>query len=165
MACATNPNKAREEKTALEHGEDVGGGVQVGQNSKGEVMTSQKQKLADQLRDLQKGVYELEAEIYGYEDYGRKGLYGVLQECMDQKGELKRLPTKAVLTKNEDRFNGKMVIDEQKNLVNVSEEYFLDRIRRFENYRDSYEKQKEDYEERLRICQARQNQNGKEAVE
>lgn len=155
IGCATNPHKAKEEKTVLEGSQDVGAGVNIGQNEKGEVVASRKQKLADQLRDLQTDVYNLEADIYGHEKFGRKGIYGVLRECYDKDGSLKRMPSKAVLTKSEDKVGGKMVIDEQKNLVNVSEEFFLDRIKRFEDYKERYESQKDDFEEKLRICSAK----------
>lgn len=153
VGCKSNPHKAEEGKTALDNQASVGGGIDMGRNAKGEVIAQRKEKLADQLKDLQTGVYDLESEIYGTEKLGRKGLYGVLKECMDKKGELKRLPGKAILTKQEDKFVGKMVLDEKKDLVNVSEEFFLDRIKRFENYQEGYEKQKEDFEERVRICQ------------
>jgi hypothetical protein len=153
VGCKSNPHKAEEAKTALENQQSVGGGIEMGRNDKGEVITQRKEKLADQLKELQSGVYNLESEIYGHEKYGRQGLYGVLKDCMDKKGELKRLPSKAILTRQEDKFVGKMVLDEKKDLVNVSEEYFLDRIKRFEGYQDGYEKQKEDFEEKVRICQ------------
>lgn len=155
--CSTNPNKAEEAKTRLENAEDVGANVSVGQNDKGEVLTSRKQKLADQLRDLQKDVYEMETEIYGDNKLGRKGIYGVLRECLDAGGEVKRLPTRSILTKGEDKFSGKMVVDEDKKLVNVNDEYFLDRIKRFEGYKDSYESQKDDFEEKLRVCKTNSN--------
>lgn len=154
IGCKTNPHKAEEAETILKNGQDAGGGVTVGQNDSGEVVTNRKVKLADQLGDLQKEVYELEWEIYGNEKLGRRGMYGVLRECMDKSGELKRLPAKSLLTKSEDKHSGKMVIDEKKNLVNVSEEYFLDRIKRFEGYKDGYENQKEDFQEKLRICKS-----------
>ena len=150
--CSHNPHKAEESKTVLENAEDVGANVSVGQNDKGEVMASRKEKLADQLRDLQKDVYEMETEIYGDNKLGRKGLYGVLRECLDAGGEVKRLPSRSVLTKGEDKFSGKMKVDEAKKLVSVNEEYFLDRIKRFEGYKDGYEAQKDDFEEKLRVC-------------
>lgn len=161
VGCKTNPHKAIEAETAIKNQESVGGGVTLGQNDKGEVVTQRKQRLADQLRDLQSNVYQLESDIYGHEEYGRKGLFGVLKECLDSNpsGELKRLPSRTVLTKGEDKFNGRMVIDENKNLVNVSDEYFLDRIKRFEDYRERYEKQKDDFEDRVRICQASQKKS------
>lgn len=152
--CASNPNKAEETTTELKNSEDVGANVSVGQNDSGEVVASRKMKLADQLRELQKDVYEMEYEIYGNEKLGRKGIFGVLRECYDKGGEVKRMPAKSVLTKAEDKFGGKMVIDEKKNLVNVSDEYFLDRIKRFEGYKDGYEQQKEDFEDKLRVCKA-----------
>lgn len=156
VACSSNPHRPTEQDTTLQNAQDVGGGVTVGQNEKGEVVTSRKKKLADQLRDLQRSVYQLESDIYGHPEYGRPGLYGVLKDCYDKDGELKRLPGKAILTKKEDRIDGKMVIDENKDLVTVSEEFFLDRIKRFEDYRERYAAQKEDFAEKVRICQAKQ---------
>lgn len=150
--CSSNPHKAKESDTRLKNAEDVGQNVTVGQNDSGEVVASRKLKLADQLRDLQREVYELEYEIYGNDKLGRKGIFTVLRECYDKGGELKRMPSKAILTKAEDKFGGKMVIDENKNLVNLSDEYFLDRIKRFEGYKDGYEQQKEDFEDKLRVC-------------
>lgn len=152
--CASNPHKAEEAETQLKNAEDVGANVSVGQNDSGEVIASRKLKLADQLRDLQREVYELEYEIYGNDKLGRKGIFSVLRECMDKGGEVKRMPSRAILTKAEDKYGGKMVLDEKKNLVNVSDEYFLDRIKRFEGYKDGYEQQKDDFEDRLRVCKA-----------
>lgn len=160
IGCSSNPHKAESAKTELENSEDVGGGVSLGQNSSGEVVTSRQEKLADQLRDLQHEVYDMEAEIYGNEKLGRKGLYGVLRDCLDRGGEAKRLPSKSILTKGEDKFNGKMVLNEKKKLVNVSEEYYLERIKRFESYKDSYENQKEDFDEKLRVCRLASNKKG-----
>lgn len=150
--CSSNPHKAEETNTKLKNAEDVGQNVTVGQNDSGEVVASRKLKLADQLRDLQRETYELEYEIYGNDKLGRKGIYTVLRECYDKGGELKRLPSRAILTKNEDKFGGKMVLDENKNLVSLSDEYFLERIKRFEGYKDGYEQQKEDFDDKLRTC-------------
>jgi hypothetical protein len=150
--CSSNPHKAKEVDTKLKNAEEVGQNVTVGQNNSGEVVANRKMKLADQLRDLQREVYEMQFEIYGDEKLGRKGIYTVLRECMDKKGELKRMPSKAILTKAEDKFGGKMVLDESKNLVSVSDEYFLDRIKRFEAYKYGYENQKEDFDDKLRVC-------------
>lgn len=158
--CASNPHKAEEAKTELENSEDVGGGVSIGQNSSGEVVSNRQEKLADQLRDLQREVYGLETEIYGDTKLGRKGLYGALKDCLDRDGSAKRLPSRAILTKGEDKFNGKMVVNERKKLVNVSEEYFLDRIKRFEGYKDAYESQQEDFEEKLRVCRLAAQKTG-----
>lgn len=158
VGCSSNPHKAEEVDSRLKHSEDVGDRTKVGLNDSGEVVASRKVKLADQLRDLQQDVYEMEYEIYGNEKLGRKGIFGVLRECYDKSGELKRMPAKSILTKGEDKFNGKMAVDETKSLVNISDEYFLDRIKRFEGYKEGYESQKEDFEEKLRICK---NQTGK----
>ena len=45
-------------------------------------------------------------------------------------------------------------IDEKKELVAVTEEFLLDRTKRFENYRSNYIEQREDFDEHLRICRA-----------
>jgi len=152
VGCSSNPNKPEETTTVLENSQAVAYDTQLGLNEKGEVVTSRKIKLADQLVGLQKEVYELEMEVYGNQELGRKGLYGILRKCLDEGDELKRLPARTILTKGEEDIRGKMVLDEDKNLVNVSEEFFLERIKRFEGYRESYLSQRDDFDERIRIC-------------
>ncbi len=153
FGCGTNPNKPVQQDTQLEKSEAVAHDTQIGMNDKGEVVMSKKVRLADQLKDLQKEVYGLESEIYGHEEYGRKGLYGVLKKCLDEGDELKRLPARTILTKGEEDIRGKMVLDEKDQLVNVTEEYFLERIKRFESYKDAYSRQKDDFEEKVRVCE------------
>jgi hypothetical protein len=152
LGCATNAHKAIKAETTIENAEEVAPNTVVGQNEKGEVVTQRKLRLAEHLKNLQNRVYNLEAEIYGHESYGRKGLFGSLKDCLDKSGEVKRLPTKNVLTKNEDKLSGQMRIDNNKNLVDLNEEYFLDRIKRFESFEENYERQKEEYEDKIRIC-------------
>lgn len=151
--CASNPNKPEETSTVLDKAQPVSSDTQLGLNEKGEVVTSRKVTLAQQLIGLQKAVYELEYEIYGNKDLGRKGLYGILRRCLDEGNELKRLPPRTILTAGEDDIRGKMLLDEEEKLVNVKEEFFLERIKRFEGYKDSYERQQEDFDERIRICE------------
>lgn len=152
FGCSSNPNKPEETTTVLENSQAVAHDTQLGLNEKGEVVASRKVKLADQLVGLQKEVYELEMEVYGSQALGRKGLYGILRKCLDEGDELKRLPARTILTKGEEDIRGKMVLDEDKNLVNVSEEFFVERIKRFEGYRESYLSQRDDFDERIRIC-------------
>ena len=160
FSCSTNPNKVEKGESKLERVEDVGSNRVVGVNDKGEVVTKKKQALVDQLRDIQQEVYDLEIEIYGSEKLGRDGHYGALQKCLDKNKELKRLPEKNILTKSEDQFNGKMVIDNKDKLVSIDEEFYLDRTKRFMGYRDSYELQKADYQEKLRICKHQEKNAG-----
>lgn len=152
-ACGSNPNKPEQQDTTLERSEAISHDSQVGMNSKGEVVTTRKVRLADQLKGLQKEVYNLEIEIYGDQELGRRGLYGILRRCLDEGQELKRLPARTILTKPEDDVKGKMIIDENDQLVNVSEEFFLERIKRFEGYKEAYLSQKDDFEEKVRICE------------
>ena len=160
VACSSNPHKAEEIKTELDKKEDAGAGLTMGLNEKGEMVTSQKQKLVDYLKGLQSEVYELESEIYGQEKYGRKGLWGSLRDCLDEARSKKRggdgkaaaVPKKTVLTLKEDSNFNKIGFDEKAQLVGVKEEYLLDRSKRFENYKENYLKQKDDFEDQLRAC-------------
>lgn len=152
MSCASNPNKPTEQDTTLDRSQEVGNDLSLGLNKKGEVVTSKKTELSNYLKALQQEVIQYETEIYGSEELGRNGLYGELRMCLDKGKELQRLPEKSILTKDERNLSGKMIIDEKNKLVSVSEEYLLERVKRFEGYRDLYEKQKEDFQERIRIC-------------
>src|SRR5688572_12426380 len=95
-ACSSNPNKPEEQDTTLERSQQISHDSQVGMNSKGEVVTTRKVHLADQLKGLQKEVYGLEIEIYGEQELGRRGLYGILRRCLDEGDELKRLPARTI---------------------------------------------------------------------
>jgi hypothetical protein len=171
MACSTNPNKAEDIKTKLDSQEDVGGGQSVGTNDKGEMIVQKKVRLATYLRDLQREVYAQEVEIYGDDSVGRKGLFGVLRDCRDEvrnkknggDGKVSPPPMKDIKTAGEDMQisalieklkPGQVGRDEQKQLVGVSEDYLMDRIKRFESYRTSYQERKDWFEEEIRKCQA-----------
>jgi hypothetical protein len=170
-ACASNPNKPTDINTKVENQEDVGGGTITGTNDKGEMITQKKVELGTYLRDLQREVYGLETEIYGNEETGSKGQYGALRDCRDQArlkenggdGKVTPPPKKNVLTKGEDMSltpileklkPGKVGSDENKKLVAVSEDYLLDRIKRFEKYKEDYQDRKEQFSEDIRKCQA-----------
>lgn len=162
VSCSSNPNKAKEIETNLEKSQNVGAGLKLGLNDKGEMITQKKVEMAQVLSQLQTQVAELELDIYGEETLGRAGLYGVLQECLDKAvetknggdGKLRRLPERAVLVPLEDHGQTKIGLDEKENLVSVSEEFLLDRIKRYEYYRAGYLKQKDDFKDRIRICKA-----------
>jgi len=170
LACSSNPNKAEKIDTQLEKSETMGNG-DMGLNEKDEMVFRRKFKLANYLRDLQNDVYELEAYVYGNNSLGRPGQYGALRDCRDfvrskhlkGDGKVSPMPKKLILTIKEDPTitdilnktrDGKIGIDEKKEVVAISDEYILDRIKRFESHRDSYLKQKEQFEEDLRICNA-----------
>lgn len=171
-ACSTNPHKAKEIETNLEHKEDAGQGVTLGLNKDGEMVTQKKMKMVDYLRILQREVYELEYEIYGNRELGRKGMFGALTDCLDEArskklggdGKASALPQKSVLTSAEDFQFSKIGLDEKKELVAVTEEFLADRIKRFEGYKANYNQQRDDFEDRLRICKASLNEK-KQTVE
>ena len=169
--CSSNPNKAEKIDTKLEHKEDVGGGQSLGINDKGEMVVQNKVRLATYLRDLQRDVYSTETDIYGDDSVGRGGLYGVLRDCKDEArskkygGDSKVTPPpeRDIKTAGEDisitaiieKVNpGKMGVDENKQLVGVSEDYLTDRIKRFEGYKVSYQERKSWFQEEIRKCQA-----------
>jgi hypothetical protein len=171
MACASNPNKPKDIETKIDNQEDVGGGAVAGTNDKGEMITQKKIQLGTYLRDLQREVYSLETQIYGDDSTGNKGLYGALRDCRDQArkkenggdGKVTPPPKKNILTKGEDMAltpilekikPGKVGSDENKKLVAVSEDYLLDRIKRFEKYKEDYQDRKEQFDEDTRKCQA-----------
>lgn len=170
VSCANNPNKADKIETELEKSQQMGAG-QMGLNDKDEMVFRRKVKLAGYLRDLQQEVYDLEAYIYGNSALGRPGQYGALRECRDYArsknlkgdGKVSPMPKKLVLTIKEDPTitdilnktrDGKIGVDEKKEVVAIADEYILDRIKRFESHKVNYLKQKDQFEEDLRICNA-----------
>ncbi len=171
VACASNPNKAEIIKTKLDDKDEVGSGQNLGTNDKGEMVVQKKVRLATYLKDLQIEVYSQEVAIYGDESIGRKGLYGVLRDCRDESrhkknggdGKVTPPPTKDIKTAGEDMSisallekikPGQVGRDEQKQLVGVTEDYLVDRIKRFEGYRTSYQERKDWFDEEIRKCQA-----------
>jgi len=170
VGCSSNPNKAEKIDTELEKAQQMGSG-QMGLNDKDEMVFRRKVKLASYLRELQQDVYELETFVYGNSSLGRPGQYGALRDCRDftrsknlkGDGKVSPMPKKLVLTTKEDPTisdilnktrDGKIGLDEKKEVVAIADEYILDRIKRFESHKESYLKQKEQFEEDLRICNA-----------
>jgi hypothetical protein len=170
-ACSHNPHKAEKIETKIENQEVIKPGESLGLNDKGEMIFQKKIQLASYLKDLQVEVYSLETEIYGDDSTGRKGIYGALRDCLDEvrskkhggDGKVAPPPTKDIRTKGEDMTitallekakEGKIGLDEKKKLVGVTEEYLLDRTKRFEGYRSVYQDRKEWFNEQNRKCEA-----------
>lgn len=159
-ACSTNPNKAEKVTSDIQVKQDMGGGIIVGLNENDEMVMQKKVQLASYVRQLQFEVYGLEDTIYGGDETG-KGLWGVLEECQTQENSLAlggegtyvKMPEKSRLTEKEDQAQ-KIGLDEKKNLVAVSTDYLKDRIRRFENYKDTYKQRKDWYETQIKVCKA-----------
>lgn len=157
-ACSSNPHKAEKLETEM----DAKGKVKdekVGLKD-GDMIVQKKTLMSEELRKLQYEVYELEDRVYGNRKYGSKGLYGVLKDCRlelsDKKnggdGKLKWIEPIERVTDKEDEY--KIGLDEENNLVAVSEEYLKDRIERFRGYKQVLMKRQDEYEEKIDICKA-----------
>jgi len=173
VGCSSNPNKAEKIDTTLVDQQELSSEQSIGLNKKEEIVFQQKIKLVEYLKNLQYEVYQLETDIYGNEDHGGIGLYGVLRNCQDRVrsteygGDGKVTPPikKEILTKDEDVLvsnlldkvqNGKIGIDEKEKIVALKEELLTERIKRFESYRESYRERKDWIEEETRKCKAQE---------
>jgi hypothetical protein len=158
-ACASNPNKAEKIETKIENTEEIGAGRSLGVNQNKEMITQKKVKLSEYLRTLQYEVYGLEKTIYGDDETGNKGKWGVLEDCrmtlnsaqMDGNGTYFKMPEKARLTVG-DGMVQKIGLDENNQLVGISEDYLKNRIQKFENFKTTYESRKDWYDTQLKIC-------------
>lgn len=156
-ACTTNPNKAKDIETKLENSTAVNGETQVGIKD-GNMVVQKKVMLNEELRKIQYEVYELEDRVYGNRKYGSLGLYGVLRECKSMlseiknggDGKMKRTEPIDRVTDKEDEF--KIGIDEEKKLVGITEEFLMDRVNRFKEYKRTLSKRQDEYEEKVEIC-------------
>jgi hypothetical protein len=156
-ACSSNPHKAKEIDTKLEKSSSLSGDTAVGVKD-GNMVVQKKVLLNEELRRVQYEVYELEDRVYGNRKYGSLGLYGVLRDCKaklsDPKnggdGKLKWTEPIDRVTEKEEDF--KVGIDEENKLVGISEEFLLDRLKRFKDYKNTLGKRQDEYEEKVEIC-------------
>lgn len=158
-ACSNNPHKAENVETKMDSATNINGGERVGLKD-GNMVIQKKTLLAEELRDLQYDVFGLEDNVYGNTKYKSQGLYGQLKSCKlelsDKRngGDGKLIwtePIDRVTDKEEEKTLG---LDEEKNLVAVSEEFIKDRIKRFKEYKRILVKRQNEYEEKLEICKA-----------
>ncbi len=157
VACSSNPHKAEKISTEIDNKGQVSGNTTVGVKD-GDMIVQRKVQMNEELRDLQYEVYELEDKVYGNRKYGSMGLYGVLRDCKSQlsdpknggDGKMKWTEPIDRVTDKEDEL--KMGLDENKNLVGVTEEFLKDRITRFRDYRRTLQKRQDEYEEKVSLC-------------
>ena len=158
-ACGSNEHKAEEIDTSMENSKTVSGDQKVGVKD-GNMVYQKKVVMAEELRRLQNEVYTTEDKVYGNRKYGSKGLYGVLKTCRMNlsvkknggDGKLKWIePIDRVSDKEEEYQLG---LDENKELVGVSEEFLKDRITRFRKYKMILNKREDEYTEKIDICKA-----------
>lgn len=157
IACSSKP-KIEKVETEITDANPINNSMTIGVNSSGNTVIQEKMKLADYLLDLEREVYSAEETIYGNKAYGNIGKYGSLENCMTElqkkttgKWGMVELPEKVLLTKLGEPKK-KAGIDEKKKLVMLSEEEITGRIKRFENYKQTYENQEEWFETEIKNC-------------
>ena len=156
-ACSSNPHKAKKIETKLDQSQKVYGGEKLGLKD-GEMVLQKKVLMAEEIRELQVDVHELEDRVYGNQKYGSWGLYGVLKDCRKQladksnggDGKLKWIEKVDRVTDQEDEF--KIGIDERDKLVAVKKEYLIDRINRYKKYKKTLKAREVSFQEKVDIC-------------
>lgn len=149
-ACASSPHKAEHLNTKVELSAAVGNDQVIGVKD-GNMVVQKKVLMSEELRRLQNETYETEAKVYGGHRYfDNRGLYGVLEDCMMKK----RLPMpekrEYVVPEAE---TTKLGLDENNQLVGVSEEFLKDRIERFSTYRKALRDREQEYESKIKLCE------------
>jgi hypothetical protein len=167
FGCSSNPNKAEKIQTKLDQPSNVTGGEKVGLKD-GEMVVMDKVQIAEKLRDVQNAVYSLEDKVYGTRKLGSLGLYGELKACKRKLASKQyggpgsmtwTEPLDRVTDKEEDL---KIGLDEQRDLVGVTQEYLRDRLQRFQGYRQILQKRNDEFEEKIEDCK---DQLGKKEVD
>jgi hypothetical protein len=157
-SCASDPHEAKKIKTEMERSERVGG-ENVGTKD-GKMIIQNKAMLAEELRRLHVSVYELEDGVYGNQELGSWGLYGVLKDCRKKisskeyggTGKLMWIEKIDRVTDKEDDI--KLGIDENNELVAVKEEFLRDRIDRFQKYKKILTSRKVEFKDKIDVCEA-----------
>ncbi len=157
LACSSK-KKIESVETEITDANPINNSTTIGVNSSGNTVIQEKMKLADYLLDLEREVYTTEETIYGNKAYGNIGKFGSLENCMTElqrkttgKWGMVELPEKVLLTKLGEPKK-KAGIDEKKHLIMLSEEEITGRIKRFENYKQTYENQQEWFETEIKNC-------------
>ena len=158
LGACSSPHKAKKIDTEIDKKEQMGG-ENIGLKD-GNMVVQKKVMLAEELRKLMTSTYELEDKVYGNQELGSWGLYGVLKECRKKisskefGGEGKLMWTEKIerVIDRNDEF--KIGLDENEKLVAVKEEYLLDRIGRFKKYKEVLSFREVEMKDKVDICQA-----------
>ncbi len=157
VACSSK-KKLESVETEMEDQARINATTAIGKSESGDTVIQEKIKLVDYLLELERQVYTSEETIYGNKSYGNVGKFGVLENCMTElqkkttgKWGMVELPEKVLLTKL-GAPKKKAGIDEKKNLVILSEEEITSRIKRFEDYKQTYENQEEWFDIEIKNC-------------
>ncbi len=158
IAACSSKKKLESVDTEMEDKAQINATTAIGKSGSGDTVIQEKTKLVDYLVDLERQVYTSEETIYGNKAYGNIGKYGSLENCMTElakkttgKWGMVEMPEKILLTKL-GAPKKKAGIDEKKNLVILSEEEITARIKRFEDYKSTYENQEDWFELEIKNC-------------
>lgn len=152
-------HKAEKIDTQLESGASVSGGEKVGVKN-GEMVVQTKAQMGEALRDLQNSVYGLEDKVYGTRKLNTLGLYGDLKSCRRRmasrqyggSGTLVWTEPLDRVTEREEEL--KVGLNDNKELVAVTEEFLKDRIKRFQGYRTILQKRADEFQSQIDTCTA-----------
>ena len=159
FACASKMHKAKKIDTKIEKAAEVSGDQKLGIKD-GNMVVQKKVQMNEELRRLQNNVYSLEDKVYGHREYGSLGLHGTLKDCRKSLvskmygGTGKLMWTESIDRVTEKEEEWKIGVDEQEKIVGVSEEFLLDRIKRFKAYRKTLRGREDEYVEKLEVCDA-----------
>lgn len=170
-ACASK-HKAKDIDTSIEIPSPVRSDSVVGVKD-GDMIYQRKVIISEELRRLELDVYDLEAKVLGGPRYlDNRGLYGVLRDCRVQLGDVNNSGDgKVRWTENreyvtpDDKYSS-MGIEDNKQLVALSEEFLKDRLERFKGYKKILESRLDEYETKIKVCQlelAAQKKKGQSA--
>lgn len=156
-SCASK-NKAKEVDTKIDNTTQVTSDSVIGVKS-GDMVYQRKVQMNEELRSLELAVYNTEARVYGGPRYlDNRGLYGVLKDCRAELGDVTnngegkpQWTEKREYVTPDDDFS--QIGLENKKLVGVTEEYLLDRIKRFKEYKATLESRQEEYETKVKACE------------
>lgn len=146
-ACASNPNRAEELDTKIEHSAPVSSGLVIGVKD-GEMIAQRKVMMSEQLRDLQNQTFELESKVFGGERYlDGTGLYGVLKSCQTRSGQHIQAREYVI---PDDTYKAGM---ESGSIIGLHREYLLKRIARFREYKRTLNRIQNEYENQIQSCE------------
>lgn len=158
----SSKEKIKEIETDLEQKQNFTQGEVIGKKDSETYVLQKKQEMARYLSELQKSVYTQEEEIYGNAAYGNKGKYGVLEDCRialraksQGKAELPEPLDKVIVSQDDSKTSKKIGIDEKGQLVMLEEEELLSRVKRFEQYKKTYQQQSDWYDTEIKNCKVK----------
>lgn len=158
LGACSSKKKLENVDTTIENEVGIDKNTSMGVNRSGETIIQEKTKLADYLVDLEREVYTSEETIYGNRAYGNIGKYGALENCNTElqkrvtgKWGMVEMPEKVLLTKL-GAPKKKAGTDEAKNIIVLSEEEITARIKRFEEYKQTYEDQLAWFDVEIKNC-------------